>query len=134
MELDPEELLDALEAHGRRAGLAVHRNRSAMIAALTEASELGAGQPRNEPAALFYTLGRRLSHFGPAAQFFLRSVVRASALANGYELEMSELELAIHCAGIARGELGFVELRGWIAARLRPLGQKGKPSTPKRPR
>jgi hypothetical protein len=40
----------------------------------------------------------------------------------------------IHRTRILRGEMEFLELRGWFAARLRPLDQKSKRATPKRPR
>jgi hypothetical protein len=134
IDLDPDELLEALEAHGRRAGLSVRRDRGSMIEALAEAGSLAAGRPENEPAALLCSFGRRLSQLGPAARLFLRSLVRARAVANGFELEMSDLELAMHCAGIARGEIDFLELRGWCAARLRPLRQQSRHGPPKRQR
>jgi len=53
MELDPDELLEALEAHARNLGTVARTDRAAMVAALTEAGKLAAGRPENEPAALF---------------------------------------------------------------------------------
>jgi hypothetical protein len=134
MELDPDELLEALDALAQNRGTAARLDRAAMIAALGETRELAAGRPETEPAALFYTFSRRSARFGPAAQFFIPGLARAQAIANGFELDTSDVELTIHRARILHGEMEFLELRGWFAARLRPLGQKSRRSPPKRPR
>ena len=46
---------------------------------------------------------------------------------------MNEVEFAVHFARIALDELDFLELRGWMAARLRPIGEPRRPP-PERPR
>lgn len=134
MQFEPDELLRGLEVLARREGLAARLDRDAMMAALDEARTLAAGRPEHEPAALLYAFGRRTACFGPVAQLFLRSLVHAQSLANGCELEMNDVELAIHVARITLGQIDFLELRGWCAARLRPLGQNVKRPPPKRPR
>jgi hypothetical protein len=74
---DADELLEALDAHARNEGVVARLDRAAMITALVEAKKLAGGRPENEPAALFYAFGRRSAKFGPAARFFVPSLVHA---------------------------------------------------------
>lgn len=134
IEFDPDELLDALDRLARREGLVARLDRGAALAALAEARWLSAGRPELEPAALLYAFGHRSRQFGAALWLFLRGLLRAHAAANGFELEMTDVEFATLSAGVARGEIEALELRGWFSARLRPLGQKSKRPPPKRPR
>lgn len=134
MELDPDDLLDALEALGRKARLGVHRDHDAMQAAIAEAQQLAVGRAEDEPPAILFAFGSRSASFGPAGRLFVRNLTRARAVACGFELEMSEVEFAILHARVALRQIEFLELRGWIAARLRPMGQKSTRLPPRRPR
>jgi len=134
MELDPDELLDALADLAKNEGLTARLDRDAVVAGLAEARGLAARRPEHEPAALLYAFSRRSALLGPAAQLFVRGLVHSQALSIGYELEMNDVEFAIHFARVTLGQFDFLELRGWCAARLRPLGRKSKRTPPKRPR
>lgn len=77
----------------------------ALGAALREAEKLAAGHEDDEPAALFYALARR-----PRAA--------------GLDLTFTAIELDIHIIRVLRGEMTFVEIRGWFAARLVPISRR----------
>ncbi|MBK8253449.1 MAG: hypothetical protein IPK82_12380 [Polyangiaceae bacterium] len=132
IDFEADELLLALAAHARTLRTKARLNREAMLSGLAEARALSHGQPLDEPAALFFAFAPRSSKFGPIGRVFVFSFAHAQALALGYSLDMSDVELTIHEIRILRGEIDFAELRAWFASRLRPIGEKRPPM--KRPR
>jgi hypothetical protein len=134
IELDPNELLDALEELAAQRQLVARLDREGIAEALAEAQRLAEGQPEHGAAAVFYAFGRRSARFGPAGRSLVDTLLRAQVVASGCDLEMSEIEFKILCARIALGQIDFSELRDWIAPRLRLLGQRSKRPPPKRPR
>ena len=138
MILGPDELFDELRAIVRREQPTAVLHREAIVHAIAEAqaeaAELAAGVRSGEIAAVFYSFGTRGASFRPVARFFTDMVVRAQAAASGFELEMTEVELKVLLAGLARRQLDFPALHGWVVARLRPLGDKPKRLPPMRPR
>jgi hypothetical protein len=134
MHLGPDELLEQLAnlAHAER--LDVLLDRGAIVDAIEDARALAARHPADGPAATLYAFGRRAARFGAAGRPFVRGLLHAHALAIGCALDMNDVELSVHFARMALGQIEYLELRGWVAARLRPLGQKPKRMPPKRPR
>lgn len=134
IQLDLDELLALLTALAHREGYPVQIDRRTVIGALedaaAEAELLATGHAEHEPAALLFALGRRSVRFRPVPRLFIAAVLRAHAVGRGYELDLTDLELTILSARIALGQIDFSEVRGAIAARLRPFGQ----TTPRRPR
>jgi hypothetical protein len=102
----------------------------AVGAALREAARLSLGKEPDEPAALFYALARRPRAFGRLHGDMLVLLAAEQAHAVGRELSFAPVELDIHVIRILRGEMTFLELRGWFAARLAPI--KRRPWPPKK--
>lgn len=136
--LDPDDLAEALEAIARAEGRALNLQRAALARIIAEAiahAEAEAdGHWEDETAAVFYAFGRRSASFRPMARPFVEAVVQAQAVANGFELEMNEVEFEVLYARLTLGKIELLELRGWVALRLRPLGQASNRPPPRRPR
>jgi hypothetical protein len=125
-----DDLLEGFSRYAERRQRAAMCDARAVGAALKEAARLAQGNEPNEPAALFYALSRRPRAFGKLHGDMLVLLAVEQARAVGFELSFVAVELDIHVIRILRGELTFLELRGWFAARLVPI--KRRPWPPKK--
>ena len=121
------DLLDGFELYAQQHGVAPMREERAIGAALREAKRLARENERDEPAALFFALARKPGAFGKLQGEMLLLLAAEHAHAIGHELQFEPIELQIHRLRIVRGEMTFLELRGWFAARLRPLERRPWP-------
>lgn len=103
-------------------------------AALREAEKLAAEREDDEPAALFYALARRPRAFGALHGDMLVLLAVEQARAVGLDLTFTAIELDIHIIRVLRGEMTFVEIRGWFAARLTPIARRPWPPLRYRPK
>ncbi len=124
-----EDLLDGFALYAERRHHEEVCNARAVGAALREAAKLSQDNEPDEPAALFYALAHRRRAFGSLHGEMLVLLAAEQARAVGLELGFVPIELDIHTLRILRGEMTFLELRGWFAARLTPL--KRRPWPPK---
>lgn len=122
MLLDANVLADALGVLAAQKGIRGGWDVSVIAAARAEAVHL-AGRERDEPAALFLACARRSRRLGRLAADFVPAVARAQALAGGFALELTDLELVILRLRILRNEIDVEELCGLFAVKLRPLGR-----------
>jgi hypothetical protein len=118
-----DRLLEGLPFFVRRRGLTVQFSRPLLAAALAEAETLAGGDEHDEPAALFYACAQRPRAFGTASQFVVPFLAQGQARAVGLELTVDpdDVEFILLRLRVLRGEIAFSELRGWFAARLRPV-------------
>jgi hypothetical protein len=121
------DLLDGFELYAARQGIASTRDERAIEAALQEAASLADADERDEPAALFYALARRPRAFGKLHGDMLALLAVGQARAVGFELSLDPVALQIHRLRIVLGQMPFAELRGWFAARLRPIQRRPWP-------
>ena len=126
-----ETLLEGFARYARRR----HRGEIAcdarlVGAVLREAEKLAEGREPDEPAAMFYAIARRPRAFGRLHGDMLVLLAAEQARAVGLELGFVPIDLDIHALRILRGEMSFLELRGWFAARLTPI--KRRPWPPRR--
>lgn len=101
--------------------------------ALAHATQLAAGNERDEPAALFFACALRSRAFGAASHDLLPIVARNVARGLGFRLDVNDVELAILHARIQLGVIAFADLRTTFAAALQPVGQNDERPPPKRP-
>ena len=52
----------------------------------------------------------------------------------GLDLTFTAIELDIHVIRVLRGEMTFVEIRGWFAARLAPIARRPWPPLRTKPK
>jgi hypothetical protein len=126
----PDDLLQGFARYAERRRREAACDAKAVAAALREAAKLAQEHEPSEPAALFYALARRPRAFGALHGDMLVLLAVEQARAVGLELGFTPIELEIHVLRILRGEMTFPELRGWFAARLRPIARR--PWPPKR--
>jgi hypothetical protein len=123
MLLDADDLAEGLRALAENKGIRGGWDESAIRAARVDAEHL-AGHRQNEPAAFFLACARRSRAFGKLAADFVPAVARAQAIAIGFALELTDLDLTILRLRILRREIRFDELCDLFALKLRPLGAK----------
>ncbi len=122
-----DKLLEGFALYAERRGQAPVYDARAVGAALREAASLAQGNEPDEPAALFCALAHRRRAFGPLHPEMLVLLAAEQARAVGLDLAFAPVELDIHALRIMRGEMAFLELRGWFAARLAPIKQRPWP-------
>lgn len=121
------DLLEGFALYAERRHCEGVRNAREIGAALREAAKLAKDSEPDEPAALFYALAHRRRAFGPLHGDMLVLLAVEQAHAVGLELRFVPIELEIHALRILRGEMTFLELRGWFAARLAPIKRRSWP-------
>jgi hypothetical protein len=124
MLLDADDLVEALRALAEHKGVRGGWDAAAIRSAHADAEHL-AHRRHDEPAAFFLACARRSRAFGRLAGDFVPAIARAQAIAIGFALDLTDLDLAILRLRILRDEISFDELRDLFALKLRPLG--GKP-------
>jgi hypothetical protein len=122
-----EPLLEGFARYAERRAREPACDARAVGAALREAAKLAHGNEPDEPAALFHALARRPRAFGKLHGDMLVLLAVEQARAVGLELSFAPIELDIHAIRILRGEMAFLELRGWFAARLAPIKRRPWP-------
>lgn len=121
------DFIEGFEFYARQQGVAATCEERAIKAALREATRLARASAADEPAALFFALARRPGAFGRLHGEMLQLAAMEQAHVVGLELQFEPVELQIHRIRIVRGEMAFLELRGWFSARLRPVERRPWP-------
>ena len=83
-------------------------------AALTEATELAAGEERDEPAALFYALARRPEAFPDGWRTMAASLARAHAGRIRARFAPYPGALDSFCTKVSAGEASYAAVRDWF--------------------
>lgn len=130
----PDDLVEGFSRYAKRRQVDGACDARAVGAALREAEKLAAGHEHDEPAALFYALARRPRVFGALHGDMLVLLAVEQARAVGLDLSFTAVELDIHIIRMLRGEMTFVEVRGWFAARLAPIARRSWPPLRSKPK
>jgi hypothetical protein len=125
MLFEAEDLHEQIVEFAAGRGIRATFDRTAIVAAIDEATSLAAGRAVDEPAAIFLALARRSRALTPVAADFIPALVNAYALALGFQMMAMEVELSVFRARILLDGIEWDELRTWFAARLRPLTPPG---------
>jgi hypothetical protein len=126
-----DDLLEGFALYAERRGREALCYPRTIAAALREAAKLARDGEHDEPAALFFALARRRRAFGLLQGDMLVLLAVEQARANGLELSFVPIELDIHALRVLRGEMTFLELRGWFSARLTSI--EPRPWPPRKP-
>jgi hypothetical protein len=128
-----DDLVDGFALYAARQRTSGACDARAVGAALREAEKLAAGHEDDEPAALFYALARRPRLFGSLHGDMLVLLAVEQSRAVGLDLTFTAIELDIHIIRVLRGEMTFVEIRGWFSARLAAIVRRPWPPLRSRP-
>ncbi len=97
--------------------------RAALQEVLEEASRLSGGDPRCEPAALFYALARRPEDMAEGWADFPPLVARNLAARGGYRITATAEELHVLRLDICLEGVTFEAVRDYFAEHTAPLGK-----------
>jgi hypothetical protein len=118
-------LAEFLENHRRFVvlrDLSRRRDESRIAESLAEATELCAGHPEDEPAAMLFAFSKRARAIADAWNLpvlYARNLARAQGLM--LLLEFDDIELIALRLRVATNRATFEDMRAFVAARLRPM-------------
>lgn len=82
------------------------------------ATALAAGDPKLEPAAMFFCFADRRRAFPFAWKLMAATVAELQALANGFMLNVSAQEYDLWCVDVLYKRAGWTEIQTLLSARL----------------
>jgi hypothetical protein len=122
-----EALLAGYALYARQNRFAPERDEARLADALREAAVLASGNPDDEPAALFFALGRRRRVFGNAHGRMTLHLAVEQARSRGLALTTDVSVLELIRARVLRDEIDFEELCEWFATHLAPITRRPWP-------
>jgi hypothetical protein len=117
---EPEALVHACTRIAPELGIEPKTSETALRIALREADHL-ADDIFDVPGALLFALGRTPRCFA-AFRAMSVLVVEWHTKTLGFKLEAGRLDLAAILSRVARREMTYEDVRGWVAERLLPFG------------
>jgi hypothetical protein len=131
----PDALLRLVAQHAAAQRIPMPVDRAVMVDVVAEAAQFAAGNPDDEPAALYYACTLRARLFGHIGTAFFDDLLVAQAAAVGLRLDASALDVVLLRMKIATHAVGRQDVRDIVAGWLRPSGVAPRPQPPaKRPR
>ncbi|RYE78526.1 MAG: hypothetical protein EOO74_05160 [Myxococcales bacterium] len=121
MILDAEQLILGYPFIAARHGRIAVCDALAVHACCSRAHALAGGDPRLEPAAMFFSFADRRRAFPFAWKLMVDFVTRAQARVNHLSLEMPREELEALCVDVLYRRATWEMVRDRIVARLLPL-------------
>lgn len=115
------EVLSGYAFLARRHRLSVPASERAVTAALDTARTLAADREEDEPAALLFAFASYRRAFPEAWRLMAGILAVGQARSSGYQLSATPADFDQLLSAVMHHEAGFVDVRAWVALRLRPL-------------